>query len=319
MKKLAQEIINGKRLTRNEDLSFFESCNLKELSEGADLIREHFMGNKVDLCTIISGRSGKCPENCKYCAQSAHWKTDCKEFDFLDTETFVNACEINNKEGVDRFSIVTSGKALGGEEFEKALDSFKALHEKFPKMKLCASMGFLTKEQLVQLKQAGVSRYHHNIETSENYFPSICTTHSFAQKTATLKLLKEVGMDICSGGIIGMGESFADRISFALSLAEYGADSIPVNVLMPIKGTPLENQVPLTEEEILRTIAMIRYINPTAQVRMAAGRVRLHNSGENAFKAGLSGAITGSLLTTESQATIRGDKEMLKSIGRETV
>lgn len=313
---LAQEIIEGRRIHRGDDLSFFLHCDLKELCEGADKIREHFIGDKVDLCAIINGRSGKCPEDCKYCAQSAHHHTDCEVYDFLEEEIIVDACKLHEQEGVDRFSIVTAGRALTGEEFDKAIHAYEAMHKEC-KIDLCASMGFLNREQFHRLHEAGVTSYHHNIETSKRNFPNICTTHTYEQKIETLKLVKEEGMCACSGGIIGMGETWEDRLDMAISLAELEIDSIPINALMPIKGTPLEGMPRISEEDILRTIAFFRYINPAANIRLAAGRALLTNDGELAFRSGASATITGNMLTTVACANIRSDKQMLTGLGRD--
>lgn len=316
LRELTQEILNGKRLKRGDDLSFFLECDLNELCECADLIRDKFVGKKVDLCSIINGRSGKCPENCKFCAQSAHHHTDCAVYDFLPEDEIVEACKFNESQGVDRFSIVTAGKALTGEEFEKAIHAYERMHAEC-KIDLCASMGFLTEEQLHRLHLAGVNSYHHNIETSKRNFPNVCTTHTYEQKIETLKKVKKEGMFVCSGGIIGMGETWEDRIDMAVSLAEVGADSIPINALMPIKGTPYENLSPLTEDDILRTVAIFRFLNPKADIRLAAGRALLTNDGEKAFLAGASATITGDMLTTVACATIKSDKEMLEALGRD--
>lgn len=312
---LAQEIIDGRRITREDDLSFFLNCDLEELCEGADRIREYFIGDKVDLCSIINGRSGRCPEDCKYCAQSAHNHTNCEVYAFLPEEKILEVCKMNESEGVDRFSIVTSGRALTGEEFDKAIHAYETMHREC-KIDLCASMGFLDEEQLHRLHEVGVTSYHHNIETSKRNFPNICTTHTYDQKIETLKKVKAEGMCACSGGIIGMGETWEDRLDMAVSLAELGIDSIPINALMPIKGTPLENLSQLTEEEILRTVAFFRYINPAANIRLAAGRALLTNDGEIAFRSGASATITGNMLTTAACATIRSDKQMLEGMGR---
>lgn len=314
--ELAKEIIDGRRITRDDDLSFFLTCDLDELCEGADQIREHFIGAKVDLCSIINGRSGRCPEDCKYCAQSAHNHTDCEVYDFLPEEQIVEMCKLNESEGVDRFSIVTAGRALTGEEFDKAIHAFETMHREC-KIDLCASMGFLDEEQLHRLHEAGVSSYHHNIETSKRNFPNICTTHTYEQKIETLKKVKAEGMCACSGGIIGMGETWEDRLDMAVSLAELGIDSIPINALMPIKGTPLEDLPQLTENDILRTIAFFRYINPEANIRLAAGRALLTGDGEIAFRSGASATITGNMLTTAACATIRSDRQMLESLDRD--
>lgn len=315
MINLAKEIINGRRLTKNDDLGIFISCELDKLCEGADLIRKHFVGDKVDLCSIINGRSGRCPEDCKYCAQSAHNHTECEVYDFLPENRILEACKVNESEGVDRFSIVTAGKALTGNEFEKAIHAYETMHRDCD-IELCASMGFLSAEQLHRLHEAGVSSYHHNIETSRRNFPNVCTTHTFEQKIETLKLVKAEGMHACSGGIIGMGENWEDRLSMAIELSEVGVDSIPINALMPIKGTPYEDLERISEEDILRTVAFFRYINPQADIRLAAGRALMSNDGERAFKSGASATITGNMLTTVASATIRSDRKLLKQMGR---
>lgn len=318
MISLAKEIINGRRINRDDDLFMFIDCDLDKLCNGADLIREHFIGDKVDLCSIINGRSGRCPEDCKYCAQSAHNHTDCEVYDFLPEEKILEACKLNEAEGVHRFSIVTAGKALTGDEFDKAISTYKSMKEQC-KIDLCASMGFLSREQLHLLHEAGVSSYHHNIETSKRNFPNICTTHTYDMKMETLKMVKEEGMYVCSGGIIGMGETWEDRLDMAVSLSEVPVDSIPINALMPIKGTPLENLERISQEDVLRTIALFRYINPKANIRLAAGRALLDNDGEKAFKSGASATITGNMLTTVACATIRSDKQMLKEMGRDVI
>lgn len=316
MIQLAREIIAGRRLTRQDDLSVFLTCDLDALCQGADQIREHFMGDKVDLCAIINGRSGKCPEDCKYCAQSAHNHTDCAVYDFLPEAELLENCKLHEQEGVHRFSIVTAGHSLEGEDFAKAIHAYETMHREC-KIDLCASMGFLTAEQFAQLREAGVTSYHHNIETSRRNFPNICTTHTYDQKIETLRLVKEAGLCACSGGIIGMGETWEDRLDMAISLAELEVDSIPINALMPIPGTPLEHLPSLPEADILRTIAFFRYINPCANIRLAAGRALLHKDGERAFCAGASATITGNMLTTVACATIRSDKKMLRELGRD--
>ena len=314
LNKLAEEIIAGRILNREDDLNFFFSCDLKELCQCADKIRQHFSGNKVDLCTIINGKSGRCSEDCKYCAQSACHHTNCEEYAFLDEDTIVNAALEHEREGVDRFSIVTSGRSLQGCDFEKALAVYKRM-KKECRISLCASHGLLDTEQFRRLYDAGVERYHANLETSRRYFPYICTTHTYDQKIETVRLAQQAGLSVCSGGIIGMGETWQDRVDLALTLSELGIESIPINVLMPIKGTVLQDQPQLSREDILRTVALFRYINPTANIRLAAGRALLHNNGEDAFCSGASAAITGNMLTTTGSTT-SSDRTMLTRMGR---
>ncbi|NBI67402.1 biotin synthase BioB [Pseudoflavonifractor sp. 60] len=313
---LAREIIDGRRIIREDDLSGFLTWDLRQLCQGADRIRAHFIGNRVDLCSIINGRSGRCPEDCKYCAQSAHNPTCCEVYDFLPEEKILDLCRLNEQEGVSRFSIVTSGRALTGSEFDQAIHAYETMSREC-QIGLCASMGFLDTEQLRRLRRAGVTRYHHNIETSRRNFPNICTTHTYDQKIEMIKRAQEEGLYVCSGGIIGMGETWEDRLDMAVSLAELGIRSIPINVLMPIKGTPMEQLPRLKEEEILRTVACFRYINPQADIRLAAGRALLTRDGEFAFQSGASATITGNMLTTAACATIRSDREMLEGLGRE--
>ncbi|MDE5898951.1 MAG: biotin synthase BioB, partial [Treponemataceae bacterium] len=185
------------------------------------------------------------------------------------------------------------------------------------RINLCASMGFLTAEQLHRLHEAGVSSYHCNIETSRRNFPNICTTHTYEQKVEMIRRVKAEGMRACSGGIIGMGETWEDRLDMAVSLSELGVDSIPINALMPIPGTPLEGVPRLSEDEILRTIAFFRYINPTADIRLAAGRALMEHDGVRAFCSGASAAITGAMLTTAACATIKSDRAMLRRLNRD--
>ena len=315
--KLADEIIAGRRLTRDDDLDAFITCDLETLCEGADKIRDAICGNKVDLCTIINGKSGRCSEDCKFCTQSAFHNTNCEIYDFLDPDDIVAEAKANEAEGVDRFAIVTAAKTLKGEDFEKAIHTYERLREEC-KLDLCASLGLLTAEQLHRLHQAGVTSYHENIETSKRNFPNICTTHTYEDKIHTIKAAQAEGMCVCSGGIIGMGETWEDRIDMAISLAELGIESIPINALMPIPGTPLEALRQLTEEEILRTVAFFRYINPTANIRLAAGRGLMERDGANAFKSGASATITGNMLTTAG-STIQSDREMLTELGREVI
>ncbi len=314
--KLADEIIGGRRLTREDDLNGFVTADLEDLRTGADRIRAYFIGDKVDLCTIISGRSGKCSENCKFCAQSARYHTACDIYDLMDEEEILSAARENQIEGVSRFSIVDSGRSPLPGDFEKIVSVFRKMHDTL-KIDLCCSLGFLTAEQFKRLHDAGVKSVHCNLETSRRFFPSICTTHTYEDKIENIRRAQQEGMRVCSGGIIGMGESWEDRIDLALELSELGIFSIPINSLMPIPGTPLEDLPRLSEEEILRTIAIFRYIDPEADIRLAGGRALMRDNGRETFTSGASASITGNMLTT-SGSTIASDKAMLKELGRDT-
>lgn len=310
---VAEEIINGRRLKRDEDLSWLLEVELSELQAGAFLLQKHFRGNHIDLCTIVNGRSGRCSENCKYCAQSAYHHTGVEEYPLMSKEELFRHAKANQEGGANRFSIVTSGRALSGKEFETVLEAYKEMNDTLS-IHLCASHGILTEEQLQKLYEAGVRQYHHNIETSKRYFPEICTSHTYDDRIKTIKLAQKAGLNVCSGGIIGMGETWADRIDMAISLSELNIKSIPINSLMAIPGTKLEGMPPLSGDDILRTIALFRFINPEADIRMAAGRKLMPENGATAFKAGASASITGNMLTT-SGTTMKDDLEILKKLG----
>lgn len=310
---IAEEIIKGRRLNRDEDLGWLLEAELSELQAGAFLLQKHFRGNHIDLCTIVNGRSGRCSENCKYCAQSAYHHTGVEEYPLMSKEELLRHAKANQEGGANRFSIVTSGRALSGKEFETVLEAYTEMNDTLS-IHLCASHGILTEEQLQKLYEAGVRQYHHNIETSKRYFPEICTSHTYDDRIKTIKLAQKAGLNVCSGGIIGMGETWADRIDMAISLSELNIKSIPINSLMAISGTKLEGMPPLSGDDILRTIALFRFINPEADIRMAAGRKLMPENGATAFKAGASASITGNMLTT-SGTTMKDDLEILKKLG----
>lgn len=311
--KLALEIIKGRRLTRKDDLSFFAEADLEELCRGANQIRLSLCGNNIDLCSIINGKSGRCSEDCRFCAQSSHFHTDIEEYDLLSVESILADCRKHVQKGVHRYSIVTAGRELKGKDLKTACEAYRKMNEEC-EIGLCASHGLISEEALAALKESGVSMYHENIETSKRNFPNICTTHTYEDKIKGIRSAKKAGLKVCSGGIIGMGETFDDRLDMALSLAELEIESIPINALTPIKGTPYENLEPLAEEEILRTIAMFRFINPTARIRLAAGRRLMEDSGRRAFLSGANATITGDMLTTSGNS-IDEDKEMLIRMG----
>ena len=312
---LEEKIIHGYRLSRKDEADVKEllTTPLDALMACAGKLQKHFCGNHVDLCTIINGRSGRCSENCKYCAQAACHHTGIEEYPFLPAEEIIANARANEQAGVNRFAIVTSGRALGGAEFDQAIKTYEKMNAEL-NIGLCASHGILNREQFRRLRAAGVTSYHHNIETSRRYFPQICTTHTYEDRIKTIRLAQSEGLNVCSGGIIGMGETWEDRIDMAFSLAELNIQSIPINALMAIKGTGLESQPALPAEDILRTIAIFRLINPTANIRLAAGRKLLPDNGSTAFLHGASASITGNMLTT-SGTTIAEDLAMLEKLG----
>jgi biotin synthase len=253
IKEIIKKILRGDLIKRGDDLSYLLTADLEELCIGADKVCKKYCGKKINLCTIINGRSGKCSEDCKFCAQSAHYNTGINEYGFLDEDIILSDCKANEAEGVHRYSIVTAGRCIQGRDFEKALSAYKKINEEC-NIQLCASHGLLTEDDFVALKLAGVTRYHQNLETSKRYFQNISTTHTYEDKIKCINLAKKVGLEICSGGIIGMGETWEDRIDMAISLSELGVVSIPLNALIPIKGTPFEELPIISEEDILKQL-----------------------------------------------------------------
>ena len=313
MQTLAAEIIQGRRLTRLDDLTPLLQAGLEDLCAGADQIRKALRGAGYELCTIINARSGRCGEDCTFCAQSCHHQTQAQEYPFLEVEEIVRQGKRDEAAGVQRYSLVTAGRAVTGPELDQALAAYRRLREETG-LGLCASFGFQSVEDFRRLKEAGVTRYHANLETSRRNFPNICTTHSYQDKIDNIRRAKQAGLQICSGGIVGLGETWEDRLELALDLAELEVDSIPLNLLTPIPGTPLEGTPPLSVEEVRRIVAVFRYISPTAWIRMAAGRGRFADGGAILFRSGANSAITGDMLTTTG-TNIAQDLDLMKQGG----
>ena len=264
------------------------------------------------MCTIINGKSGQCSENCKYCAQSLHFKTSVEEYSLLDSQAIFNYAKYNEEKGVLRYSIVTSGKRLSQNDLKTLCKAYRLINENL-NISLCASHGLLSYDDFVKLKEAGVTRYHNNLETSRNFFPNICTTHSYDEKISTIKAAQKAGLEVCSGGILGLGETIEDRIDMALEIRNLGIKSIPVNILNPIKGTPLENNKILSNAEIKLTVAIFRFIIPYGAIRLAGGRGLLEDKGKSLFKSGANATITGDMLTTAG-ISINDDFNTIKEL-----
>lgn len=310
--KCRDKVLCGEDVTREEALRLYGEP-LEELCQAADELRKHFCGNKFDICTIINGKSGKCSEDCKYCAQSSHYHTGAGEYPLLNTEEIVKQAEYNAGRGVLRYSIVTSGRSLCDKEIDKMCSTIRTIRE-HTDIEVCISFGLLTKEQYQRLKEAGASRVHNNLETSRRYFPKVCTTHTFEDKAAALKAARLAGLSVCSGGIMGLGETVEDRIDMALSLRELGVKSVPVNILNPIPGTPYENHPRLSGDDLRRITAVYRFLLPSAAIRLAGGRGLLKDKGEGCFKSGANAVISGDMLTTAGY-TVESDMEMIHRLG----
>lgn len=312
---LKNKVLSGE-LIGKEDALKLKGVPLASLTLAADEIRSYFCKNRFDICTIINGKCGSCSEDCKYCAQSAYYQTACGEsYALLSTEQLVAQARHNAKQGVLRYSVVTSGKRLSDREVDQACESIREICRETD-IQVCVSFGLLNEVQFARLKDAGASRVHCNLESSQRFFPKICTTHTWQEKVDTLKAAKCAGLSICSGGIMGLGETMEDRIDMALSIRSLGVKSVPVNLLNPIPGTPYERKRVLTEDELCRIVAIFRFLIPDGSIRLAGGRGLLTDKGEKCFRSGANAAITGDMLTTGGYS-VETDMELLKKIGYE--
>lgn len=310
--ELKNRVLAGELLGQESVLPLCEA-SVQELCAAADEIRSHFCGNGFDLCTIINGKCGRCSEDCKYCAQSVHYNTEINHYPLLKTDELLRQARYNAAHGVLRYSIVTSGRSLSEQEVDQVCESICAIKENVG-IEVCVSFGLLKKEQFRKIKAAGASRVHCNLESSRRYFKTVCTTHSYDEKIETLRAARRAGLSVCSGGIMGLGETMTDRIDMAITLRDLGVKSVPVNFLNPIHGTPYEHNVLLSEEEKLRVIAIYRFLLPDAAIRLAGGRGLIKDKGKGCFMAGANAAISGDMLTT-SGITVDTDIMLLDQLG----
>ena len=313
VRQLKEKVMSEEWIGKEEALQL-AAAPLKELTEAADEIRRRYCGDTFDICTIINGKSGKCSEDCKFCAQSSRYHTGLKDtYPLLGTEELLEEAKYNADRGVLRYSIVTSGRCLSDREVERLCDSIRKIKEETD-IRICVSPGLLQEEQFRKLKEAGADRVHCNLESSERYFLQVCTTHTYEEKTAAIQAAKRVGLSVCSGGILGLGESVEDRIDMVLTARKLGVRSIPVNVLNPIPGTPYEKNPVLSGEEILRCTAVFRFLIPDGLIRLAGGRGLMEDKGKKCFQSGANAAISGDMLTTAG-ITVESDMEMIRSLG----
>lgn len=314
LKNLTDKVFGGGQIDRDEAV-FLYSQPLDELTRSADEIRRHFCRNRFDLCSIINAKSGRCSENCKFCAQSARHRTEVEEYSLLPEGDIVSQAARDADLGSLRFSIVTSGRRLADDEIEKICSIVRRIRESVG-IAVCASVGLLTVNQFRRLKEAGLSRAHNNLETSRRNFPNICTTHTFDDKVRAIRAAQAAGLSICSGGIMGLGETAEDRIDMALSLRGLEVRSICVNMLNAIAGTPFAAFPRLTSADMCRIVAVYRFILPTSHIRLAGGRGLLPDKGKSCFVSGANAAISGDMLTTAG-ISIETDRALIKELGYE--
>lgn len=319
---VAQDVCAGHRIDKESALLLHDTPThqISELLAGADVIRRHFKGNKVSLCSIVNAKSGRCPEDCAFCSQSIHHACDIPVFPLLSDERIAQTFKSASLYPIDRFGIVISGRGLRtGGELTTICSAIKRLRQLADGITICASLGILTRDIAAQLRQSGLQTYHHNLETSASLFHLICTTHSFDDRVKTVRTAKEAGFKVCCGGIFGLGESAEDRVELALMLRELDVDSVPLNFLMPIPGTKLAHAPALKSLEILKIIALFRYMLPDKDIRICGGREKhLRDLQSLIFFAGANAMMLGNYLTAKGRPP-EEDIHMLADLELETV
>ncbi len=303
-----------KNESKEMHLKLLDKLNFYDLIFTANAVRKKYRGDKVELCAIVNAKSGKCSEDCSFCAQSSRYKTDSPVYPLVDKDEILKKAIEAKKHKVKRFSIVISGKKPSKQEFKQIGETIEHLTKK--EINTCASLGFLNYDELCYLRDCGLQRVHCNIESSEKFFPEICTTHSFSSKVQTLEQAKNAGLSICSGGVFGLGENWSDRVDMAYFLKELNVDSVPINFLIPIKGTPMEHRTPLSPIEALKIIALFRLILPQKDIRICGGRQLLGEFSSWIFIAGANALMTGNYLTTQGRHYI-DDLKFIENHGLE--
>ena len=316
IREIGEKVLEGEIVGMKEVLPLLgtKGPDILDLVAVANRVREEFNGNEVDLCSLLNVKSGRCSEDCAFCAQSGHYKTEAPVYPLLDVTRIVEEAREAQKKGTGRFCLITSGRKLNDKEFETILSALDRIRKETA-LDLDCSLGTLSEERAEALKQVGVTRYNHNLETAESHFSKICTTHSFQERVQTVAVLKDQGFSICCGGIIGLGESPQQRLELAFSLRQLGIDCIPFNILNPRPGTPLERSESVPPIEIIKTIALFRLILPKGTIKIAGGReANLRDLQSLALLAGANGLILGNYLTTLGRST-EDDLAMGRDLG----
>lgn len=320
MHQRIETILSGGSLTAGQALSLVRKSeenglSLKALHHGAEVIRQQFCGEQVELCAIVNAKSGRCAENCTFCAQSQHHQTAAPIYPLLGTDQLLEAAKRAEQGGARCFSLVTSGtRVLPGEEIDTLLRAIERIAMECD-LDPSVSLGFLDQQTATRLVDAGCVTYHHNLETARSFFANVCTSHDYQHAIDTVTVAGKAGLRVCSGGIFGLGESWAQRIELACTLRNLKIDSVPINFLTPVAGTPLENQPALSVDDCLTTISLFRYLLPQARISVCGGRqYQLKTRQNEIFKAGASGMMIGDFLTTAG-SSLTGDQQLLQQAG----
>ncbi len=313
--QITQRILNGGEMTAEEGrwMIRLDDDYLPWLMAGADRLRKSYRGNEIEVCAIANVRSGNCSENCSFCAQSGHHKTAAPAYDYIPAEELVAQAQQAREWGASDFGVVSKGWGMRSEKEGAKLEEYFTAMDAGTDIGRCASLGALTKASAEKLKTMGMENYHHNLECAESFFDQVCTTHTYQENIDTINNARAAGLRVCAGGILGMGESLDQRIEMAESLRQLGVESVPLNFLNPVLGTPMGNQTPMSPYEILRAIATYRYMLPKAEIRIAGGRQFLGDMQSMIFMAGASGVMIGNYLTTQGRS-VDDDLKMIRDL-----
>ncbi|MGA9217132.1 MAG: biotin synthase BioB [Nitrososphaeraceae archaeon] len=308
------KVISGKSISFEEAGKLLCSQDILSLAYSANVITRKFNGDSIDVESLLNAKSGKCPEDCSFCAQSSFYNTKISKYPLLPKQVVIVRAKEAERQGASSFCLVCAYRSPPEEEFRQICDTIEAL-KKEVSIDINASLGFMTLERARKLKSLGIKRYNHNLEASDSFFSQICKTHDFADRVKTAKIVKEAGLELCCGGIIGMGETVKQRIELAFALAALNPDEVPINILIPNEGTPMAQIVTITPEEAIRTIAVWRFIIPKVILKLAGGReVHFSDNGRMALRAGANGIISGGYLTTGGNEMSK-DLNMIHEIG----
>lgn len=316
IRKILDRVLSGDALGFEEAMLLLGSGrdDLPFLMHAADTVRKRHCGDRIDLCFLINAKSGLCSEDCKFCGQSSRYKTGCKTYPLVSIDKIIRAAKLAKKSGASNFCIVISGKGPTKVEFDKIKEAISKIKKEVG-INVDCSLGNLQIGMVKELKKMGVDRYNHNLETSQDFYKNICTTHFYKDRLSMVGMLKDVGLNPCCGGIIGLGEAPEERIKLIFTLKSLDIKCVPINILNPRKGTPLEKIKPLSPLEIIKTIAVFRLALPSAIIKVAGGReYGLRDFQAMAFMSGANGMMIGGYLTTQGRS-IEQDLQMVKDLG----